>query len=256
MAKSSGCFPNLACFTKNRRKLKENLKSSIKMPTTSQFLYQGINAGTQTTIHNSKSRQLNESSWFLSKSNTPTAHKSTIAIRNNTSFIRLEKYEPIERNILKLNLKSPNISNISHTGLTSRKNNAMFMSNDSFDSFFKKFEKESPQKSYLDKIAEDNNIKSNKITEELINFEEVKTGEVKPVVTPFIFTSEKMPKIIPITPAKRRRNQHSRPFIKLNLKPYLPEFKNLDSFRRNNSQDYCKKLFEDELSSINLSIVS
>ena len=229
MSKSSSCFPSIKCLNKSKSYSQVKIRSTLRMPTMREFIYSHNSAGTQTSIHDSEGPKVCENTSVASKIVTPLSHRSTIAIRHDESFIPLFNFQKKPNEIPKQS--SPNVSALAkHSLETSRSNNTLFMSRGSFDAIFfnmqlKEEKKEEKKEEIKEEIKEEKKIeKIEKIIEKLEN--------------PFVMHNNRMPRIIPITPAKRKRSANSRPLIRMNFRPILPNITDIDYFHESGSSKF------------------
>lgn len=231
MSKSASCFPSLSCMRKTKNNSSIKMRSTARMPTMREFINSHNNAGTQTSMCEGEPHRMGESTTLGSKAGTPLSYKSTIAIRQNTSFIPLSSMDSSKiENCHKP--QSPNLSVLSRRSFGTSKNNTVFMSKGSFDAIFSKFTLSENHEEKKSDIFE-NRSKQAKDFEMVWESREKEKEEEKisfKVDNPFVLANQRMPRIIPITPGPRKRSLNSRPAIRPNFKPILPNIQDMEYF--------------------------
>ena len=154
--------------------------------------------------------------------NNNNSNRSSIAILQNKSFrpLRLTLNKNSQRSID----ENPNISIMSKIQSNSAKNNTTFMSIHSFNEIFANSDL-TEKHTFLRKDLLDSRIfPKNQTTEKTDN--------------PFVTSNSKMPKIVAITPSKRKRNNR-KPVLRPSCRKLLPVSTDQDYIF---STDYTKSI--------------
>ncbi|OMJ90825.1 hypothetical protein SteCoe_6692 [Stentor coeruleus] len=239
MVKSTSCFSVFNCLKKKRSTSEPKLRASVRLPTLREFLHTSNNAGTQVSVYPyGPPKTLLTHTKSLQNSN-PQVHRSTLAIRNDKSFIPLTSFDYSKEENKSQRINSPEQSLQELNSLNNTKNNTLFMSKSSFDAIFTKV-------GTLSKKG------SRRIGLPLEEVEERK-NDLSKVCNPFIVTDNKKPKIVAITPMKWKRNSNVyRPNIKLNLKPKLAAVRESDYLCSTSTSRVCNMNLCNDLVEIDL----
>ncbi|OMJ75041.1 hypothetical protein SteCoe_25924 [Stentor coeruleus] len=209
MSKSISCFPIFRCIKKTRNSSETKLQCSAKMPTIREFLRSSIQTTTQKVINPFNPPRISLSQPKSIKYSTPVTQKSTLAIRKDKSFVPLASIDNSKEESKCLNrISSPTLSVLERNYANTSKNNTLLMSKDSFDAFFSNVD-------YGNKSICKKSVNPLEVTQE---------RKYKPMkmMNPFVTTDRQRPRIVAITPVKRKRNYNMRSQnIKICLRPNL-----------------------------------
>ncbi|OMJ90636.1 hypothetical protein SteCoe_6911 [Stentor coeruleus] len=209
MSKSISCFQMFKCIKKTRSSSETKLQGPARMPTIREFLRSSIQTTAQKIVNPFIPSRISLSQSRTIKNTTPVTHRSTLAIRRGKSFIPLVSFDNSKEENKCLNrVSSPTLSVLERNNTNTSKNNTLLMSKDSFDAFF----------TNIDYGNKDNYKKSINPLEET---QERKSIPMR-VTNPFVTTDRQRPRIVAITPVKRRRNYNMRcQNSKFSLRPNL-----------------------------------
>lgn len=240
MSKSISCFPIFKCIKKTRNSSETKLQGSARMPTIREFLRSSIQTSAQKFANPFGPPRTSLSQSRSIKITTPVTHRSTLAIRRDKSFVPLVSFDNLkEESKCSNRVSSPTLSVLERNCTNTSKNNTLLMSKDSFEAFFTNVD-------YWNKSIYKKSINPLEISQE-------RKSIPMRVTNPFVTTDRQRPRIVAITPVKRRRNYNMRcQNIKVSLRPNLQASRDNDYLCGVNNSKMCNMKLYNDLEEIDL----